>query len=237
LSILKDYEQAMPSARRQENFGVKGGEVKIIKGYRFVTKDLKSEHGGIQWQVGKWQKLGNDEPLGLCWNGFHGSQRPIDSLRYNFGTRWFECEAQGKILKDTDKFCASEMRLVREIPNKVIQEFAIDCAWRVLHIFEKKYPNDKRPRQALEATKTFLQNPCEENRQALPAARAAAWAAAEDAAEDAARDAARAAAEDAARDAAWDAAWATARDAAEAAERKWQNRHLLNLIKKEQNAS
>jgi hypothetical protein len=86
---------------------------------------------------------------------------------------------------------------------------------------------------------------------AWDAARAAAWAAAGDAVWDAAGDAAgdaawaaagaaagdaaRDAAGDAARDAVWDAAraaaWAAAWDAARAAEKKWQVRRLLKLLK------
>jgi len=204
--------------------------MRTIKCYRFVTDDLKSQHGRVQWVIGEWQK--RKGKLILCGRGFHASQRPLDSLNYVFGTRWFECEARGNILKDADKFCASEMRLVREIPYRVIQEFAINCAWRVLHIFEKEYPKDKRPRQALEAAKTYLKFPTEENLQKLnaawDAARDAAWDAARDAARAAAWDAAWAAASAAARAAARDAAWAAAR----AAEIKWQNRHLLNLIRK-----
>ena len=193
-----------------------------LKGYRFVTDDLESQHGDTQWEIGKWQKCEGE--VSLCRNGFHGSQKPIDSLSYVFGTRWFECEAKGDILKDTDKFCASGMRLVREIPKKVLQQFAIDCAWRVLHIFEEKYPDDKRPRQAIEAARAYLQNPCEENRAAADAADAADAARAADAAAYATR---------AADAAAYAARAADAARAAYAAERKWQNKHLLNLIKKE----
>ena len=178
-----------------------------MKGYRFVTDALKSERGDTQWMIGKWQKRKGE--LSLCCNGFHASQKPIDSLSYIFGTRWFECEARGQILKDTDKFCASEMRIVKEIPNKVIQQFAIDCAWRVLHIFEEGYPDDKRPRQALEAVRAYLKFPTQENLDKLTAAC------------------------DAARAAACDAARAAASDAARAAEQKWQNRHLQNLIRNE----
>ena len=211
--------------------------MKVIKGYRFVNGNLKSKHGKVKWELGKWNKLDNGEPLQLCQNGFHASQRPIDSLNYIFGTRWFECEARGEILKDIDKFCATEMRLVREIPTKVIRQFAIDCAWRVLHIFEEKYPDDKRPRKALEAAQVYLNNPTKVNKDKLDAAGDAAWAAG---------DAARAATWAAARAATWAAgaaAWAAARaaawaagDAARAAgdaEIKWQNKHLINLIRKQ----
>ena len=233
--------------------------MKVIKGYRFVNGNLKSKHGKVKWELGKWNKLDNGEPLQLCQNGFHASQRPTDSLNYIFGTRWFECEARGEILKDIDKFCATEMRLVREIPTKVIRQFAIDCAWRVLHIFEEKYPDDKRPRKALEAAQVYLNNPTKVNKDKLDAAgdaraaraawdaawaaRDAAWAARDARAARAAWDAAWAAgaawdARAAARDAAGTAAWAAgdaARDAGDAgdAEIKWQNKHLINLIRKQ----
>ena len=196
-----------------------------MKGYRFVTDKLESQHGLVKWEIGKWNKLDNDGPLELCLNGFHASQKPIDSLDYDFGTRWFTCEARGTILKGDDKFCATEMRLLKEIPNKAIQQFAIDCAYRVLPIYEKDCPKDNRHRKALDASQTYLDNPTKKNKAKLAAARAAAWAAA--------RDAARAAAWAAARDAgAARAAGAAAGDAAWDAERKWQNRHLLSLIRK-----
>ena len=58
---------------------------------------------------------------------------------------------------------------------------AIQFAENVLHIFEENCPNDKRPRQAVEAAKTWLRNPTEENRKdaggASADARAAAYAA------------------------------------------------------------
>ena len=161
-----------------------------MKGYRFVTEDLKSGNGDIQWRVGEWRECKGK--LSLCKNGLHASEKPIDSLSYVFGTRWFECETRGKILKDTDKFCASEMRLVREIPKEVIIQFAIDCAKKVLPIFEKQYYGDKRPRKAIDKAQAYLKNPS---------------------------DAARAAASDAAY-------------AASDAMKQWQNKHLLNLIRK-----
>jgi hypothetical protein len=89
--------------------------------------------------------------------------------------------------------------------------FACDCAEQSLPIFERDYPNDPRPRQAIEVARRYA------NGQATDEERAAA------------RDAARAAAWAAARDAARAAAWAAARDAARAAGRclgRWQGRCL-----------
>ena len=88
-------------------------------------------------------------------------------------------------------------------------EVAIFAAEKALPIFEKKYPTDKRPREAIEAAKGWLNNPSEENRlaaaEAASAAVSAAWAA--DAATWAAARAAEAAAASA-RAASSDGTWA-----------------------------
>jgi hypothetical protein len=100
-------------------------------------------------------------------------------------------------------------------------KWALACASTALHIFEAKYPNDRRPREALEALEQYIKEPTEENKDrckkvyiaadaAADAATAAAYTAAAYAvrAADAAADAAYAAyaAADAATDAAYTAA-------------------------------
>jgi hypothetical protein len=126
----------------------------------------------------------------------------------------------------------------------VVVQWACDCAERVLSIWETKYPDDSRPRDAINAARAWLANPCGETRQAAyaayvaygirAAARAAAYAA--DAARAAAYAAERAAyATDSAvyaADAAADAAAYTAADAAAyVAERDWQINRLKELLK------
>ena len=46
-----------------------------------------------------------------------------------------------------------------------------------MHIFEDKFPTDKRPRNAIEAAKNYVKNPSEENRIAAREAEGAARAA------------------------------------------------------------
>ena len=55
--------------------------------------------------------------------------------------------------------------------------FGLKCAESVLHIFESKYPGDKRPSKALESVRSFLNDPTEENKKLCRAANAAANAA------------------------------------------------------------
>jgi hypothetical protein len=61
--------------------------------------------------------------------------------------------------------------------NKI--HYAIFAAEQVIDIFEKKYPNDNRPRKAIEAAKNYLKDPSAANKKvAYAAAAAAAYAAA-----------------------------------------------------------
>ena len=72
--------------------------------------------------------------------------------------------------------------------------YAVYAAELVLPIWEKKYPDDKLPRKAIEAAKRCIDDPSENNkREAWPEARSAAWAALATATARAARAAAEAA--------------------------------------------
>jgi hypothetical protein len=109
--------------------------------------------------------------------------------------------------------------------EKIARLMACDFAAAVLPLYEKKYPKDKRPAEAIRVARRYANGKAtnEERAAAGAAARDAAWdaagAAARDAAGAAARAAACAAACAAARDAAWAAAWAAAGAAAGAAAR------------------
>jgi len=99
------------------------------------------------------------------------------------------------------------------IPEKELHLIAIWCFERIAQpIWEKYYPEDNRPQEAIRVKKLWLEGQATFSE--LDAARAAARAAAGDAAGDAAMAAAGAAAWAAAWAAAGDAAWAAAGDAA-----------------------
>jgi len=88
--------------------------------------------------------------------------------------------------------------------EKVVHTFACDCAERVIHLYEDKYPDDRRPRKAIETKRAWLRGEATDDE--LTAARAAAWAAG--ATRVAAARATRVAAARATRVAAGDASWA-----------------------------
>jgi len=60
--------------------------------------------------------------------------------------------------------------------DRLARLFACDCAESVLHIYEKEFPEDKRPRESIRVARAFAVG--EATRDELAAARAAARAAA-----------------------------------------------------------
>ena len=65
------------------------------------------------------------------------------------------------------------------LDKQIAVKFAILCARRVLKIYEKKYPGDLRPRQAIEAAERYLAKPTRKNRNAARAAAKAVFVAAD----------------------------------------------------------
>ena len=139
---------------------------------------MRSGVGNVTWKVGTWAK--HKGKLNMCHSGFHASVRAIDAMQYVNCEVLALVEARGKHLKQSDKQCWLEMRVVRayrwEKPDSVAM--AIYAAELVIGEYEKQYPDDKRPRQAIEAAKKWLDDPTEENRQASASASAYASAAA-----------------------------------------------------------
>jgi hypothetical protein len=137
--------------------------------------------------------------------------------------------------------------LVSKTTHKILAIWSADCAERVLPYFEEKYPEDTRPRKAIEAcrewARTGVFRMADVRKTAL-----AAHAAARDVKEDnAARSAARAAGQALATahvpthalaaaiyaaTAVRDAINSTDADIATLKERGWQYQHLLSLTEK-----
>ena len=116
----------------------------------------------------------------------------------------------GCTLDDIVWIASALARNDKEVDRRV-RHWLADCSAHVLHIYEKDYPNDARPRDAIQAGRDFADG----------LIRAAAWAAAWDAARDAARDAAWGTARG--------AAWGAARDAARDAQKKRFHKMLMSL--------
>jgi hypothetical protein len=211
--------------------------MKKIIGYKFIEDNMKSKNGNHKWEIGKWYK--HEGEIKLCCSGFHACRTPKQSFSYNYGNKWFIVEARGNIIDENDdKFVASEMRLIKEIPIIVIKKFALFCAKECVNNYNKKYPNDTRVSDCIKAVEDYLDGKItiDKLNAAASAARSAAESA-ESAAASAARSAesAESAAESAAASAAASAARSAAWSAAASAAASAQDKELLRLIKQSLN--
>ena len=186
-----------------------------MKYYKVLKNDGSCANGGSgKWHLPKRGKPGEWMPkiegkLELCANGYHICQ-PQDLIHW-LDEAIFEVEFDGEIVEDDDKCVVRKARLVRKVKTwneKTARLFAADCAEHVLHIYEKQYPDDYKPRKAIQAASDFANGLI--SKKELAAAWSAAWSAA--------------------RSAAWSAAWSAARNAARSAERKWQTNKLMEYL-------
>ena len=195
----------------------------MTKRYKFlreVKEKIKSNSGNQTWKIGKWKNHRGE--VELCRAGFHCSKQIYQAFSYVGGEvlAVVECEEKSDIQDDKEVY--SRMRILKAFrwTKTDSVSLAIYAAKLVIDIYEKEYPNDDRPRKAIEAAQKWLKNSLDKN--AYAAARAAAYAAiyAADAAIYAAADAAARAAAYAAAGAAAGAtdAVAYAADAARAAD-------------------
>jgi len=117
--------------------------------------------------------------------------------------------------------------ICRLMNKKQAVKYAVFAAEQVIDIYEKAYPNDKRPRNAIEAAKEYLKNPSKKTKAYAYAAYTAAYAAAYAAAYIAAYAAAYTAAYAAAYTAAYTAVYTAAYAAADADERRKMKAKIL----------
>ena len=92
------------------------------------------------------------------------------------GVEWFRSRqfvTDKKIIEDLmddDKFSWANWAIVRLMDHPQKIRYAIYAAEQVIDIFEKQYPDDKRPRKAIEAAKNVCSHDTPENRAAADAA-------------------------------------------------------------------
>lgn len=203
--------------------------------FKFLTADQQSPTGTGRWARNRWRFVRG--ALIPCERGLHATT--ADNLLPFLAATLWRVEVGDEVVWHTDpalgrKLVARRMRIVAQVKawNECSARlFAADCAERVLHHFEDRYPGDTRPRVAIEAARRFARDEATaEERNAAYNAATAAYAAAN--AANAAYNAAAAAyaAYAAAAAAAYDAANAAAAYAANAAERSWQSRHLCEML-------
>ena len=181
--------------------------MKTQKRWKFIRKGFKSENGNTKWKIGEWAEPIED--IEMCNQGYHCSKEICQAFSYVQGEILCEVECKGKHESGKDKEVWETQRIVRAYKwtKKDSVALAVYSSELCLDDFEKIYPKDKRPREAIEAAKKWLKNPTKVNRSAARSAESAAWS-----------------------------AWSAARSAARSAESavikkisKWMDKRLLVL--------
>jgi hypothetical protein len=113
--------------------------------YKFLNEDGSAVYGYGTWSLpngdtpGDW--MPHVEELISCKSGYHLCR--TEDLVIWLGPRLFVAEVRGDVVESDDKIVCHQARLIKEVTtwNKTTaQQFAIECANHVLHIFEKAYP-------------------------------------------------------------------------------------------------
>ena len=145
--------------------------------WKSMKSGLRSGMGRKRWEIGKWYKQTGE--LSMCSNGYHASERIIDSMQYVKLENLIKVEVKGEYLEQSDKQCWKEMRIIKawKWEKKDSVALAIYAASLVLENFEKKHFEDKRPGEAIQAAKRWLKNPTKKNQSAAWSAESAASAA------------------------------------------------------------
>jgi hypothetical protein len=130
--------------------------------YKLTSEEGAPLHGGS----GKWSLPKGDKPgawrsvkgkLVPCENGLHLLRAQNISTWLLPGVLW-EVKAGRERIDHGDKTVVRRARLVRRaatIDDKVLRLLAADFAEHVLPIFEKRYPKDMRPRDAIAAARAY----------------------------------------------------------------------------------
>ena len=153
--------------------------------YKWLNPDRTTTYQNVQWpkRVGVWTP--NEIPA-LCSSGWHLATHAGIGEHARTGAVLWIAEGRGWQDAREDKVAFTSARLVSKVgtlTQVVAVQWAVDCARRVLRHYEAKYPDDKRPRQAINAAAKWAKDPSEKNRNAAAnAANAYAAAANADAA-------------------------------------------------------
>ena len=149
--------------------------------YKWLNPDHTTTYQHVKWpkRVGVW--MPDAKPV-LCQSGWHLATHQGISKHAQAGSVLWIAEGRGACDSAPDKVAFSSARLVSQVgtlTQVIAVQWAAECAKRVLRHFEDRYPEDKRPREAIQAALKWAKDPTKANRvAAYNAANAAAYAAA-----------------------------------------------------------
>lgn len=78
--------------------------------WKSLMKGTISGHGNHKWRMNKWYKIEGD--LSVCSKGFHASELIVSAMKYCNMEVLAKVEVRGNNIKQSDKQCWSEMRII-----------------------------------------------------------------------------------------------------------------------------
>ena len=160
---------------------MKKGTKTYWKSLKLRDEKIVSDYDKSEWKIGKWRTVCT--PTEEC-KGLNACETIIDAINFVSPDAIAEVEIFGGCIKGDNKVTCERMRIIRawkwEKEDSVA--LAIFAARLCLKDFEDVYPEDDRPRKAIEAAENDQQNPSDAARSAAESARSAAWSAARSAA-------------------------------------------------------
>ena len=137
--------------------------------YKWLNPNRTTTYQGVKWpkRVGVWTP---DETPKLCVSGWHlATHRGISEHTLVGAVLWIAEGRGASVAADDDKVAFSSARLVSQVgtlTQVIAVQWAAECARRVLKHYEDRYPEDKRPREAIQAALKWAKDPTEANRAA-----------------------------------------------------------------------
>ena len=149
--------------------------------YKWLKPDRTTTYQGVKWpkRVGVWTP---DVTPVMCVSGWHLATHEGIAEHARTGAVLWIAEGRGESVAAGDKVAFSSARLVSQVGTLtqiIAVQWAAECARRVLKHYEDRYPEDKRPREAIQAALKWAKDPTEANRVAAYVTYIAAYASAD----------------------------------------------------------
>ena len=144
---------------------------RLWKSLKYQGGEIVSYFDQSEWTVGEWRN--NPYTVTKACEGLNCCQHITDAMGYVRCEILAEVVIRGKQIDEDTKITVQEMKIIRAWKWSPLDSvaLAIYAAELVIEHYEQKYPNDKRPRNAIDAAKAYLKNPT--NDSAYAAANAA----------------------------------------------------------------
>ena len=131
--------------------------------YKWLKPDRTTTYQGVKWpkRVGVWTP---DVTPEMCVSGWHLATHEGIAEHARTGAELWIAEGRGEFVAAGDKVAFSSARLVSQVGTLtqiIAVQWAAECAKRVLRHYEDRYPEDKRPREAIQAALKWAKDPTE----------------------------------------------------------------------------